>query len=42
MFGIGLFTFLGISSGAVYFIRSRNRKAISETTPPGDFEIIDE
>ena len=38
---IGLFIFLGASASVAYFIRSRNRKIVSE--PNGnDFEIIDE
>ena len=37
----GLLAFLGISTSAVYFIRSRNRKYISKTNV-NDFEIIDE
>lgn len=41
MYGIGLFGLLGISTGAAYFIRIRNRK-ISTNTIGNDFEIIDE
>lgn len=40
MYGIGLVVFLGFSSSAAYFIRSRNRKV--SKTDSDDFEILDE
>jgi len=41
MYGIGLFAFLGLSAGATYFIRVRNR-GTSQEKAGDDFEIIDE
>ncbi len=42
MYGVlGLFIFLGIGVGAVYYIRKHNRKSVSKATGE-DFEILDE
>ena len=41
MYVIGFFALLGLSAGATYFIRARNRGTLQEKTGD-DFEIIDE